>query len=106
MQGTGRDEMARRLNITLRRLERYESGREPVPVEILARAGEALGIPVESLFPTTKGPADQALEARMSDDEVRNLAGYFDACPADVRRRLLATARATASQSQADTPDN
>lgn len=104
-QGIGREEMARRLNITPRRLERYELGLVPVPVEILALAGAALGVAVESLFPRAEALTAQAPDSPMSDDEVRKLAGYFDNCPTDVRQRLLAAARATASQSQTEIPE-
>ena len=86
-------QFAERIGVTRHLLLRYEDGRRPVPAAVLVRAAIVCDCPPASFFPgdaDTGEPSSRFAE----DEETLRLVDLFESCPAPIRRRILAFARA------------
>ena len=83
------------LGLTFQQIQKYERGANRISASKLWAIANFFEVPIEWFFDGL-GTAGKGQEDVMTRPEAHQLAGYYSACPASIRKRLLALIRATA----------
>ncbi len=72
-RGLSHEALARRLDITVRQLERYEKTSVPLPVSVLYRAAKTLDVPIVTFFAGLDGLPPESSTLYLSKQEIELL---------------------------------
>ena len=86
------------LGLTFQQIQKYERGANRISASKLWALSNFFKVPIEWFFEGL-GEPNQEWEDVMTKPEARQLARYYQACPASIRKRLRVLIRATADMS-------
>ena len=99
--GLTQDELAQRINVTARQLQKYEAGNNRISASRLVRCAEALGVPVIWFFERLPQVAIGKEEGQAETADEQRLVEHYRQLPKPVREKLIAIAQVLAQEAPA-----
>jgi transcriptional regulator with XRE-family HTH domain len=99
--GMSQQQLARALGITFQQVQKYENGANRISASRLWDISRRLDVPIEWFFGEEGGarPGERALESDLAKRETLELVrNYFSIRDAEIRRALVALARAAGTE--------
>ena len=87
------------IGLTFQQIQKYERGANRLSASKLWAIAHLFEVPIEWFFEGLKGAGKGKVDV-MAQEEARQLARYYAACPADVRKSLNYLIRATAERTR------
>jgi transcriptional regulator with XRE-family HTH domain len=97
--GLTQDELARRINVTARQLQKYEGGTNRISASRLVECAQALGVPVVWFFERLPRMTDGQDAGREEAANEQRLVDHYRQLPNQVREKLIAIAEVLAQDS-------
>ena len=96
--GLTQDELAQRITVTARQLQKYEAGINRIAASRLVQCAEALGVPVLWFFERLPRTGQHNIDAKSHSNDEQRLVDHYRQLPNLVREKLIAIAEVLAKE--------